>query len=357
MLRLCAAPRAARAGAPLLLLLLLASRAGADPVASADYFPLVPGTRWTYSGDGDTETREVQPPSPPGSTLRVLRTISGPGTGESETYELTAAGILQHNLVSSPPGSVLIAFSPPIVRAPATVEAGSSGSQNGDVAIGAGGAPGTYSYAWEVLSVGPATTPGGSACDSLLLAWTLSITAFGDTTTDTAQTRLVRGLGVVARAGDVDGEPYAEQLVSSSLPFPLDADCDGILDDGDLSGTPGDFLCAAPLVDDCDDNCLNAANPDQLDSGGLNSSAANGTGDACECGDTSDDGLVNLVDVARLARELAGRAGGVLAPEKCHVLPSGPCDAAHLARLRAALAGAAPGLSQSCSAFTGVVLP
>jgi hypothetical protein len=343
-------------GAPLLLLLVLASAVGADPVASADYFPLAPGSSWTYTVEGGSDVRQVQAPSPPGSSLREVRTISGPGTGESKTYEVTAGGILQHRLTSAQPGNLLIVFSPPIVLAPASVEAGNSGMQDGDVAIGAGGAPGTYSYTWEVVSVGPASAPGGSACDSVLLASTLSITAFGDTTTETAQTRLVRGLGVVASAGDVDGEPYAEQLVSSSLPFPLDADCDGILDDGDLSGTPGDFFCAAPLVDDCDDNCRNAANPDQLDSGGLNSSVANGTGDACECGDTSDDGLVNLIDVARLARELAGLAGGVLAPEKCHVLPSGPCDAAHLARLREALAGAPP-ISPSCAAYTGVSLP
>jgi hypothetical protein len=66
---------------------------------------------------------------------------------------------------------------------------------------------------------------------------------------------------------------------------------------------------------------------------------------------------VNAVDSVRLARELAGLAGGVLAPQKCHVLASGPCDAAHLARLRQALAGAPPGIVRACPAYTGIALP
>jgi hypothetical protein len=339
------------------LLLLAARAAPAAPVITADYFPLAPGTSWTFSGDGDTDTRQVQPPSPPGSSLRVLRTVAGPGLGEQETYEHAASGLLLHALVSGPPDSTPIAFSPPVVLLPASAEAGNSGVQTGAISIGTGGTPGTYSYAWQVTSIGPRSTPLGPACDVLVLAWTFSLSALGDTTTDNAVIQLVRGLGPVQSSGDVDGEPYTEALTASSLPFPLDTDCDGILDDGDLSGTAGDAPCAAPLVQLCDDNCRNAGNAAQTDAGGLNSSAVNGTGDACECGDGSDDGRVNAVDAVRLARQLAALPPGVAAPQKCHVLPFGPCDASHLLRLRQALAEAPGGLLQVCPAYTGVPLP
>jgi len=338
------------------LLLGVAGPAAADPVASADYFPLTPGTTWTFSGGGDSEVRQVQTPSPPGSTRRVLRTISGPGSGEQETYEHTAAGVLQHSLQSAPPDGTLISFSPPIVLLPALVAAGNGGSQNGAATIGAMGT-GTYSYTWSVHSVGPGTTPLGAACDVLEFAWVFTISAFGDSTTDTALIRLVRGLGLVQSSGDVDGEPYSESLSASSLPFPLDTDCDGVRDDGNASGTAGDLPCAPPLVQLCDDNCRNAPNPGQSDVGGLNSVLTNGTGDACECGDGSNDGRVNLLDATRLARVLAARPPALPAPAKCHVLPFGPCDAAHLLRLRRALAGDPLGIVPACPAYTGVSLP
>lgn len=56
----------------------------------------------------------------------------------------------------------------------------------------------------------------------------------------------------------------------------VDSDCDGILDDGDASGTPGDNPCTGGNTFRCDDNCPNTYNPDQADSDG------NGIGDACE---------------------------------------------------------------------------
>jgi hypothetical protein len=56
----------------------------------------------------------------------------------------------------------------------------------------------------------------------------------------------------------------------------LDKDKDGVLDDGDGSGTSGDNPCAGGNTIGCDDNCLNTFNPRQADSNG------NGIGDACE---------------------------------------------------------------------------
>ena len=56
----------------------------------------------------------------------------------------------------------------------------------------------------------------------------------------------------------------------------VDDDDDGILDDGDASGTIGDDLCADGQTLNCDDSCPLAHNPDQANADG------DGWGDACD---------------------------------------------------------------------------
>ena len=133
---------------------------------------------------------------------------------------------------------------------------------------------------------------------------------------------------------------------------PGDLDNDGILDDGDASGTAGNWPCNPPsLITGCDDNCPAIYNPLQNDSGGVGG-PADGIGDACQCGDVAgNNGSVDILDWVVLVRNLAGLTP-LDSPEKCSVIDSGPrsCDLQDVTPIRRALAFLPPGLSQDCQA-------
>jgi hypothetical protein len=68
-----------------------------------------------------------------------------------------------------------------------------------------------------------------------------------------------------------------------------DQDGDGILDDGNESGFPGDARCTAGVTTGCDDNCPGTRNPKQIDRDG------DQLGDACDP-DIDGDGFPNERD-------------------------------------------------------------
>jgi S-formylglutathione hydrolase FrmB len=74
-------------------------------------------------------------------------------------------------------------------------------------------------------------------------------------------------------------------------PF-ADVDLDGVYDDGDQSGVPGDAPCAGS-ASGCDDNCRDTPNGDQTDTD------SDGSGDACDT-DRDGDGVSNEADCAPL---------------------------------------------------------
>lgn len=99
---------------------------------------------------------------------------------------------------------------------------------------------------------------------------------------------------------------------------------------------------------DLDDNCPYTSNPSQLDVGGLQSVGSDGTGDACQCGDGSGNGIVDGLDAEQLRDSLAG-LGALAAPQLCSVAGDTGCDLLDHAVLARALGGAPPGLAQACA--------
>ena len=121
---------------------------------------------------------------------------------------------------------------------------------------------------------------------------------------------------------------------------------------------------AFPTVTDMDgdglgnaaDHCPSTFNPAQSDSGGVLDEAADGVGDACQCGDVDNDGIVDSADVEAYRSSLADPDGYELTPlgvEKCSVIDdSAPCEVLHVAVIVRALEDPAlpPGIAPVCSA-------
>ncbi|KPJ58467.1 MAG: hypothetical protein AMJ42_03235, partial [Deltaproteobacteria bacterium DG_8] len=76
-------------------------------------------------------------------------------------------------------------------------------------------------------------------------------------------------------------DPVVTNEVFHTIFILTDSDADGVLDDGDFSGTAGDKPCTGGETLGCDDNCPLTYNPDQSDANG------DGIGDACEAITTS----------------------------------------------------------------------
>jgi len=94
-------------------------------------------------------------------------------------------------------------------------------------------------------------------------------------------------------------------------------DCEPWSPDTDEDGTP-----------DACDNCRDFANPDQSDAGGLGiGSAADGIGDACQCGDVTADGVVTIADAVAIRRSLLDPPTAILQqPALCDVSGDGLCS-------------------------------
>lgn len=108
-------------------------------------------------------------------------------------------------------------------------------------------------------------------------------------------------------------------------------------------------------VPDTSDNCPLRANPDQSDVGDLDGSVPDGIGDVCQCGDVSNDGRVEVSDLAAFRDALAtGQINSLPGARKCRVNDVwAPCSLLDLTILRRALDSGGPlppGPEQTCDA-------
>ncbi len=130
-----------------------------------------------------------------------------------------------------------------------------------------------------------------------------------------------------------------------------DPDGDLVPGDGNGSGVAGDFPCAGSAVG-CDDNCAFAPNPSQADTGGPGA-LADGSGDACQCGDLSGEGQLTAADAHAAREELAGFATGTDL-SRCNVVgpaggQPGTCLLDDVVRIERAVAGLPPALEPLCA--------
>jgi hypothetical protein len=146
----------------------------------------------------------------------------------------------------------------------------------------------------------------------------------------------------------------------------LDADGDGIPDwsdncpftpNGPLLGTclgnfpQGQATCHA------NSECVSGkCSLSQENTGGVGvGTAPDRIGDACQCGDVNNDGIVDLSDKTLLSRSLAGlgpygNVGAMPGLNKCDVNGDGLCNLADKTIISRALANLGPGIQQTCTA-------
>jgi hypothetical protein len=142
----------------------------------------------------------------------------------------------------------------------------------------------------------------------------------------------------------------------------LDDASAGLPAPGTLYDRDGDGL-ADPL-----DNCPSIANAGQRDAGGIGTSTPDGIGDACQCGDVNDSGLVTSSDgltIGLAALNLgpftatSGATVSVVTPKiflvgKCDVNSADGCSSADALYVNRAALGLPPPLAHDCP---GEVLP
>lgn len=92
-------------------------------------------------------------------------------------------------------------------------------------------------------------------------------------------------------------------------------------------------------VADAQDDCVLAADPEQIDTGGIGAgSAPDGIGDACQCGDVNGDGFVSIADATILARSLLTPPTAAMSrPALCDVGGSAGCTLSDAVIVRRAL--------------------
>ncbi len=213
-----------------------------------------------------------------------------------------------------------------------------SGSDEGNVTATSHARPGRVRSATAILAARQNISEGRDECGPNPSVQTLDVWT-------------ERGIALAP----AEPAPLLEQRVATALTaidaVALDLVRAGIVPAG---GSPGDW--DGDGVGDAVDNCRYWPNPGQGDAGGFAGAGPDGIGDACQCGDVSDNGRVNGQDAHAVTRHGLGvtpnAAFRVL--EKCDVTGNGLCNGQDAGAIRAALIGAPSAYhATACPAFTG----
>jgi hypothetical protein len=151
---------------------------------------------------------------------------------------------------------------------------------------------------------------------------------------------------------ETDTGTYVSPTNTGSDPLDADSDDDALLDGAEVAlGTnPND----SDHDDDGDldgaDNCPFIVNANQDNTDSLPA------GNACQCGDVTNDGIVNASDVTRASQSLVGATlGGSFDVDRCNVVGpnSGPtvCDVGDLAILARFAQGQSVTVQNACDAY------
>ena len=100
------------------------------------------------------------------------------------------------------------------------------------------------------------------------------------------------------------------------------------------------------------DDCPYTTNTNQADAGSVLAEPSDGIGDACQCGDANDNGIVEAGDVAALRAALTAQTPlSAAGAAKCRVeTGSAACDVVDVAVLKRRLQSLGPGIAQACAA-------
>ena len=167
----------------------------------------------------------------------------------------------------------------------------------------------------------------------------------------TLDTWTERGIALTAEAPESPLEQRVAVALTAVDAVALDLVRAGIAPAG---GAVGDW--DGDAVSDALDNCPYLANAGQMDVGGLGAAASDGIGDACQCGDVTDNGRVNGQDANAIQRHGLQIAPNVSfrVPEKCDATGNGLCNGQDAGAIRAAALGLPSAYqADACASFTG----
>ena len=160
-----------------------------------------------------------------------------------------------------------------------------------------------------------------------------------------------RGISATVGIEDATGQrglqySHDESAISNGMAIEFSLPVTSLCADQD-----GDGIC------DTGDLCPYASDPGQEDTGGTGGDLPDGIGDACQCGDVTDDGRITLTDFVQI-RQFVASGGTALpspsfVPDKCDVSGDQQCSLADFAFVRKAVAvgtNHSPLIEQSCPA-------